>query len=155
MYRRDPSWNVGLRVDSIEAHAVLTQNPGLRVGRELTQMIEHDPHGRAVVSRECTDWPVGANHEPVGSKGCEDSIEIRVKVFGLPLPPLRFSDHPGEFAADIRPRGQCLYMLAPRRKLTLCDRWLGYVIEDERLLRELLYQLYRGWEMFGKQQQVV
>ena len=69
--------------------------------------------------------------------------------------PLGLGHHGRKLAGNVGQFRQLVQILLPGCEQLLGDFWLGEVIEDEGLLGELLYQLYRDFKVPGKEQQVI
>ena len=112
-----------------------------RFAGQLARVIVHQREHLFVTARKQAHRPVGAEHQPVLAEGLEDSVEIRLEIGRFPVRMVRFGDHAGDLAEDVRRSCEFTNQLTPRRKRTLLDGWFGDVIEDERLLRKLFDQL--------------
>src|SRR6266849_1112904 len=147
--------NAGLRLQLPKTLRILPQNCGLNVSWLAAQVILHHIHHAGIRSGDCTDRPIGADHEAVGAKAFKGDVDVRSNVLRLPLVPVCLRHQSGQFATYVRKRCQFTDSTRPGLQAPVLDLWLGKMIQHKTLAGKMPHKLRRYRKVSRINQDVV
>ena len=125
------------RFQLIEFRRVAAEDSVLDVRREILNVVFDDLEHLLITGGEQAHRPIGAEHQALRAKRTEYYIQVRPKVFFLPILPVGFGDEAGKFAIDVGLCGDVLHEDSPARAAAGFDFGFGDVVDDEFLFGKM------------------